>query len=205
MATMSPQSHCRCWAEVDLDGLRCNVAAIRRRIGRAKLMAVVKADAYGHGLAPVARTLRQCDVDAFAVANLTEALALRKIVDPDPIILQFGAPFPFEIDAMLAHNITPTISSLDEAQRFEQVANQQVAVHVEIDTGMGRCGFWHAETAAALRQLATFQHLQIAGVYTHFPSADENLTETRRQLADFLAVAHGYPLLHAANSAALLN
>ena len=205
MVTMSPQSHCRCWVEVDLNALRNNVISIRRRIGRARLMAVVKADAYGHGLVPVARTLRQCGVDAFAVANLTEALALRQVIGPDPLILQFGAAFPFEIDAMLANNITPTISSFSEAQQFEQTATRRVDVHVEIDTGMGRCGFWHAGATTALQQLATFRHLQVAGVYTHFPSADENLAETRRQLADFLAVARGYPLLHAANSAALLN
>ena len=204
MGTMSPQSHCRCWVEVDLDALRSNIIAIRRRIGHARLMAVVKADAYGHGLVPVARTLRQCGVDAFAVANLTEALALRQVIGPDLLILQFGAAFPFEIDAMLANNITPTISSLGEARQFEQSATRRVDVHVEIDTGMGRCGFWHGEAATALQQLATFRHLQVAGVYTHFPSADENLAETRRQLADFVAVARGYPLLHAANSAALL-
>lgn len=204
MRTMSPQSHRRCWVEVDLDALRTNVAVIRRRIGRAKLMAVVKADAYGHGLAPVARTLRHCGVDAFAVANLTEAVALRQAVGPDPVILQFGAAFLFEIDALLAHNITPTISSLAEAKLFEQSA-RRVNAHVEIDTGMGRCGFWHTEAGPALQQLAALPHLQITGVYTHFPSADENLTETRRQLADFLAVARDYPNLHAANSAALLN
>ncbi|MEI8064707.1 MAG: alanine racemase [Verrucomicrobiota bacterium] len=202
---MSPQSHCRCWVEVDLDALRTNVAVIFRRIGRAKLMAVVKADAYGHGLTPVARTLRHCGVDAFAVANLTEAVALRQAVGPDPVILQFGAAFQFEIDALLAHNITPTISSLAEAKLFEQSASRRVNAHVEIDTGMGRCGFWHTEAVTALQQLAALPHLQITGVYTHFPSADENLTETRRQLADFLAVARDYPNLHAANSAALLN
>ena len=202
---MSPQSHYRCWAEVDLDALRHNVVTIRRHIGRARLMAVVKADAYGHGLAPVARTLRQCGVDAFAIANLTEALALRQVVGPDPTILLFGAAFPFEVAALLAHNITPTISSLDEARLFEQVADRDVPVHVEIDAGMGRCGFWHAEAGTVLRQLAEFRHLKVTGVYMHFPSADENPAETNRQLADFLAVAHGYPLRHAANSAALLS
>ena len=74
---MIPQSYYRCWVEVDLDTLRQNVAAIRRRLQPGtKLMAVVKADAYGHGLAQVAGVLMQCGVDAFAVANLTEALLL---------------------------------------------------------------------------------------------------------------------------------
>lgn len=202
---MSPHSQSRCWAEVDLAALRCNVAAIRHRAGRAKVMAVVKADAYGHGLAPVARTLRECGVSAFAVANLTEARALRQVVGRDPEILLLGAAFPFEIPALLAQHITPTISSLAEAQQFAQATNQRLDVHVEVDTGMGRCGFWHTDAGAALRQLAAFPHVHVAGVYTHFPCADENLAETRRQLADFLAVARGYPRLHAANSAALLS
>ena len=78
--SMVPQSYYRCWVEVDLDALRHNVAAVRRRIGpTVRLMAVVKADAYGHGLAQVASTLMQCGVNAFAVANLTEALLLRQI------------------------------------------------------------------------------------------------------------------------------
>ena len=77
---MVPQSYYRCWVEVDLDALRHNVGAIRRRIGPSvRLMAVVKADAYGHGLTQVASTLMQCGVDAFAVANLSEALLLRQI------------------------------------------------------------------------------------------------------------------------------
>ena len=151
---LTSPSQFRCWAEVDLGALRHNVAAIRRRIGQARLMAVVKADAYGHGLAEVAGTLRHCGVDAFAIANLTEALALRQVVGPDPLILLFGAAFPFEIEALLAHHITPTISTLAEAKLFAAAAQRPVDVHVKIDTGMGRVGFWHTEAAAALRQIA---------------------------------------------------
>ena len=108
--TSSLQS--RCWAEVDRAALRHNVTALRRRSGSARLMAVVKADAYGHGLAEVAGTLQRCGVDAFAIANPTEAIALRQIVGPAPLILLFGAAFPFEIAALLSHNITPTITTL---------------------------------------------------------------------------------------------
>ena len=195
----------RCWAEVDLAALRHNVAAIRRRIDSARLMAVVKADAYGHGLAEVARTLQNCGVDAFAIANLAEALALREVVGPAPLILLFGAAFAFEVDALLAHNITPTITTLAEAKRIAAAARRRVDVHVEIDTGMGRVGFWQAEAGVALQQIAALPQLQITGVYTHFPVADENLPETRRQLEQFLTVTRGYPLRHAANSAAILN
>jgi len=213
---MVPQSYYRCWVEVDLDALRHNVAAIRRRIGpNVKLMAVVKADAYGHGLAQVGGTLMQCGVDTFAVANLSEALLLRQIGGSGWPILLFGSALPFEVPKMIEQNITPTISTLDEAHLYEAEVRRRgltADVHVEVDTGMGRVGFWHEDAAASLFRLGVLRRVRIAGMYTHFPSADENLDETRRELGLFQKVveqleANGLkiPLLHAANSAAVLN
>src|ERR1051326_7231925 len=144
---MVPQSYYRCWVEVDLDALRHNITAIRRRIGPdVKLMAVVKADAYGHGLAQVGAALMQCGVDAFAVATLAEALLLRQIGGNGWPILLFGSALPFEVAKMIEQNITPTISTIEEAYLFEEEARQHgkiVHAHVEVDTGMGRVGFWH--------------------------------------------------------------
>ncbi|MGA2138934.1 MAG: alanine racemase [Verrucomicrobiia bacterium] len=212
---MVPQSYYRCWVEVDLDALRHNVAAIRRRIGpNVKITAVVKADAYGHGLAPVSATLMQCGIDAFAVATLSEALSLRQIGGNGWPILLFGSALPFEAAAMLDQNITPTISTLDEAHLFEEEARQRgktVDVHIEVDTGMGRVGFWHEDAARNILEIAALPHLRIAGLYTHFPSADENPGETRRELGLFQTVVQqlavkgvNIPSLHAANSAAML-
>ncbi|MEI6083776.1 MAG: alanine racemase [Verrucomicrobiota bacterium] len=223
---MTPQSYYRCWVEVDLDAIRHNVAAIRQHIGPGKkLMAVVKADAYGHGLAQVAGTLMRCGVDALAVANLTEALLLRQIGGPGWPILLFGSALPFELEKIVEQNITPTISTFDEARALDAAAERmwerpsgrnlaashpegrshKISVHVEIDTGMGRVGFWHEDAGEAIRQITALPHLQIEALYTHFPSADENLAETRRQLTAFLKIADHRYLLHAANSAALLN
>jgi alanine racemase len=206
---MVPQSYYRCWVEVDLDALRHNVAAIRRRIGpNAKLMAVVKADAYGHGLAQVAGTLMQSGVDAFGVATLSEALLIRQVGGAGWPILLFGSALAFEAEKIVEQNITPTISTLDEARQFESVAavcDRRIPVQVEIDTGMGRVGFWHEEAGKAIWQIAALPHLRIEALYTHFPSADENLQETRRELESFLKVAGTDFLRHAANSAALLN
>jgi|SRR5579862_4224149 len=213
---MIPQSYYRCWVEVDLDALRHNVAAIRRRIGpNVKLIAVVKADAYGHGLAQVAATLMQCGVDAFAVATLSEALLLRQIGGGGWPILLFGSALPFEVEKMIEQNITPTISTLDEAQPFESEARQRsktVDVHIEVDTGMGRVGFWHEDAAKQILQITALRHVRITGLYTHFPSADENLDETRRELGVFQKVVQQLtseglkiPFVHAANSAAILN
>jgi alanine racemase len=215
-SSMVPQSYYRCWVEVDLDALRHNVAAIRRRLRPGtKLMAVVKADAYGHGLPQVARGLMECGVDAFAVANLSEALALRHLGGSGWPILLFGSALQFEVAKMVEQQITPTISTLEEAGWFEAEAvaqDKQVAVQVEVDTGMGRVGIWHQEAAAQIHKIMALPHLRVAGVFTHFPSADENVEETRRELALFHAVIHQLaadqqpvPLWHAANSAALLN
>src|ERR1700688_3124839 len=160
---MVPQSYYRCWVEVDLDALRHNVAAIRRRIGpEVKLMAVVKADAYGHGLGQVGSTLMQCGIDAFGVANLSEALQLRQIGGSGWPILFFGSAWPFEVETMVEQNITPTISALEEARLFNEEAERRgkkVGVHVEIDTGMGRVGFWHENAVEQVLQLAALRHL----------------------------------------------
>ncbi len=213
---MVPQLYYRCWVEVDLDAVRHNVAAIRRRIGpKVKLMAVVKADAYGHGLAQVGGTLMQCGVDAFAVANLSEALLLRQIGGSGWPVLVFGSALPFEVAKMVEQNITPTISTVEEARLIEREAKQRgktVDVQVKVDTGMGRVGFWHKEATKQIPQIAALRHLRVTALYTHFPSADENLDETRRELKRFLKVVEQLkgkglkvPLLHAANSAAVLN
>jgi alanine racemase len=212
---MVPQSYYRCWVEVDLDALRHNVAAVRRRVGpNVKLMAVVKADAYGHGLAQVAATLMQCGTDAFAVATLAEALLLRQVGGSGWPILLFGSALPFEISKMIEQNITPTISTIEEARLFEDEARQRgkiVDAHVEVDTGMGRVGFWHEDATRSILQVAALRHVRIAGLYTHFPSADQNLDETRRELGLFRKVVEQLtgegvriPSLHAANSAAVL-
>ncbi len=213
---MLPQSYYRCWVEVDLDALRHNVTAIRRRIGpHAKLMAVVKADAYGHGLAQVAGALMQCGVDAFAVANLGEALELRRIGGRGWPILLFGSALPFEAATMVEADITPTLSTLAEAKLFAAEAARQrkrLRVQIEVDTGMGRVGFWHEDAPEQIRNIAALAPLEIEALYTHFPSADENMEITRQELQSFLRVAAvlresgvAVPCLHAANSAALSN
>jgi alanine racemase len=213
---MVPQSYYRCWVEVDLDALRNNTVAIRRRVRpETKLMAVVKADAYGHGLSQIGAVLMQSGVDAFAIANLSEALQLRHIGGSGWPILLFGSALSFEVATIVEQNIMPTVSTIEEARGFEEEAarqNKELSVQVEVDTGMGRVGFWHEEAVARIRELAAFPHLKIGGMYTHFPLADENVKETRRELDAFLRVVDQLrqsgvkvPLLHAANSAALLN
>jgi len=103
-------------------------------------------------------------------------------------ILFFGSALPFEIATMVEQNITPTISTLDEARLFDEEAQRRgknVGVHVEIDTGMGRVGFWHENAVEQILQIAALHHLRLEALYTHFPSADENLTKRVANLRSF--------------------
>src|ERR1700746_241235 len=108
----------RCWAEIDRDALRHNAKVVRQRIGSAEMLAVVKANAYGHGLLGVAQTLAD-DAQLFGVANLEEALALREAL-PHPIVI-LGPATPEERSIIAQRGFIPTISSLEEAQAFDQL------------------------------------------------------------------------------------
>jgi alanine racemase len=178
-------------------------------------MAVVKADAYGHGLAQVGAALMQYGVDAFAVATLSEALLLRQIGGRGWPVLLLGAPLPFELAKIVEQDIIPTVSTFEEAAHVNDEAHRQgktATVQVEVDTGMGRVGLWHAEAANEISHIAQLEHLRLGGLYTHFPAADQDVAVTRESLASFLrtvdavrALGVRVPLVHAANSPAALN
>src|SRR5213594_3222159 len=115
----------RCWAEVDLEALRSNLAWIRHRVGpHVKILTVVKADAYGHGLKQIAALLMQSGTDVFGVANLAEAHAIRSIGKGWPILM-LGACLPDEIELAVRDDVRATISSLDEARAFSAAATRQ--------------------------------------------------------------------------------
>src|SRR5512142_2380643 len=130
----------RCWAEVDLNALRSNLAWLRHRVGPAvKIMTVVKADAYGHGLKQIAALLMQSGTDIFGVANLAEARSVRSVGKGWPILM-LGACLPEEVETAVRDGVMPTISSLAEARWFSAVGvklSKTVEVHVKVDTGMG--------------------------------------------------------------------
>src|SRR6476646_676976 len=127
----------RCWAEIDLDALRQNLAWIRHRVGKdVKIITVVKADAYGHGLKQIAGLLMQSGTDVFGVANLTEAAAIRSVGKGWPILM-LGACLPEEIEVAVRDQVMPTISSVREAESFSKIAvslERIVPVHIKIDT-----------------------------------------------------------------------
>src|SRR5688572_28978600 len=154
----------RCWAEVDLDALRENLAWIRHRVGtHVKIMTVVKADAYGHGLKQIATLLMQSGTDVFGVANLTEAQAIRSVGKGWPILM-LGACLPFEIETAVREDVMVTISTKEEAQEFSDAAaklEKTAGLHIKVDTGMGRLGVAPKNAPALWNEVAQLPNVTL--------------------------------------------
>jgi alanine racemase len=173
----------RCWAEIDQSALRHNARIVRERVGSAEIIAVVKANAYGHGLIGVAETLAE-EVQLFGVANLEEALALRESFAHPIIIL--GPALPGERSTIVERGFIPTISALEEAEDFNRVAhNSPVGVNFKVDTGMGRMGAPEGEGLDILKKVFAFPNIRIHSVSTHLPVSGEDAAYTRDQLLRF--------------------
>jgi alanine racemase len=165
-----------CWAEVDLSAIEHNVAHIRRLVGpKVRFMAVVKADAYGHGAVPVARAALRAGAEFLGVAIVAEAVQLREAGITSPILV-LGPCLPEEAAAVVAHGLTQTVC--DEAlperlSRAAQTAGREVAIHVKVDTGMGRLGVACARAVEYVERIASLRGLRVEGVFSHFATADE--------------------------------
>jgi len=203
----------RCWAEIDLAALDRNIKLIRATLpSHIRYVAVVKADAYGHGLHHAAARMMHSGADLFAVANVSEAAALRELGPGWPILLL--SPLLPEEDCFLAdHDLAATLSTEDEVERFAAVgasSGRPVSVHLKIDTGMGRLGVWHENAPALCAKILANPHLKLVGVFTHFASPDDDPAfthEQRRRFLDALALCQDIDLaellVHADNSAGL--
>ena len=205
----------RCWAEVDLHALRENLAWIRHRVGpKVRIMTVVKADAYGHGLKQIAALLMQSGTDIFGVANLAEAHVIRNVGKGWPILM-LGACLPDEVERAVQDNVMPTISMPAEAELFSKIAtklNATVRAHVKVDTGMGRLGVAPAQASKLIRRVQSLASLKVEGIYTHYASAEDDAAYSRVQrecfqelLARLADDGIRIPLVHANNSGALLH
>ncbi|HEY7000349.1 MAG TPA: alanine racemase [Candidatus Udaeobacter sp.] len=176
----------RCWAEIDRSALRHNAKIVRERIGPAEIVAVVKANAYGHGLIGVAETLAD-DAQLFGAANLEEALTLRESLSHPVLIL--GPALPEERSTIVEHGFIPTISALEEAEDFNRVADRSpVTVNFKIDTGMGRMGIPEEQSLGVLKKLSTLPKIRIHSVSTHLPVSGEDANYTRDQLLRFAQI-----------------
>lgn len=203
----------RCWAEIDLAALERNLRLIRASLpAHIRYVAVVKADAYGHGLHHAAARMMHSGADLFAVANVSEAAQLRELGPGWPILLL--SPLLPEEDRFLAElDLAATVSTADEVTRFERAgraAGKTLKVHLKIDTGMGRLGVWHEDAPVLCAAIAASPHLELAGIFTHFASPDDDIAFTAEQRRRFLAalqrcedVNPANIFVHADNSAGL--
>ena len=181
----------RCWAEIDLSALRENLAWIRHAVGaEQRIITVVKADAYGHGLKQIAALLMQSGTDVFGVANLTEARAIRSVGKGWPILM-LGACLPDEVELAVRDQVMPTISSLAEAQSFSAAGakhRRTVDVHLKVDTGMGRLGAKPKEVVSLARSIAQMPHLNLRGLFSHYASAEDDARSSCLQRGVFETV-----------------
>jgi alanine racemase len=213
MNVASDGSAARAWVEIDLPAIDRNVGRIKQALPpHVRYVAVVKADAYGHGMPEVATRLLQAGVDCFAVANVAEAAKLRE-VGHDADILLLSPTLPSELPRALALGLDITLNSLDEAQVLAAAAaksGQKAKVHVKVDTGMGRAGVWHEQAAELIAYVRAAPEIAWRGIYTHFSDADSDAAHTAGQRALFLELLAPIPsseraglLIHADNSAGL--
>ncbi len=209
----APQFARRAWVEIDLAALERNLGKIKSALpAHMRYVAVVKADAYGHGMGQTVSRLMQSGIDCFAVANVREGADVREIGSGTEILV-LGSILPEELPAIVEYDLTAALSSVAEAEKFAALAkqrNRRLPVHVKVDTGMGRLGVWHAEAGALLAHVLAEPALELRGIFTHFSSADNDAEFTEKQRARFLKVLEHIPpetrrkmLVHADNSAAL--
>lgn len=200
--------------EVDTEALASNVKIIKDKVGESvELMAVVKANGYGHGAVTVARTALLNGATYLAVANMAEALELRDAGITAPILVLTYVPV-FAIRQAVQQNITVTLFDLELARQYERVARDVdgiLKVHVKVDSGMGRLGALPKDAVSLFRHLHAMTKLDIEGIYTHFSVADEDLEYTAEQLKTFRnvvaplkAAGFTFKYIHTANSAGIL-
>lgn len=196
-------------AEVDLGAIAHNTRVLRQHRPSARLCAVLKAEAYGHGAVPVAHTTLRAGAHSIAVALVEEGIALREAGIGAPIYLLCGH-YAGAYDAVVAHKLTPIIGQEQDVRQMHQAAaraNVRLDVHLELDTGMSRLGFFTQHSEAVARQAAGYSHLRVTGVMTHLSHSDEpEAPSTPRQIAAFdEALNHVRQHLHEIDTLHVLN
>lgn len=212
------------YAEIDLAAFRHNLSEIRRITSPdAEIMAVIKADAYGHGVIDIAREALACGINFFAVARMNEAAVLRNAGINSPILL-FDDSRSYGADKYIDLDIRASVNSMKDAEYFSASAaacGEKLKVHIKVDTGMGRLGFLadgltsmsgESPLSEKIKRISQLPNIEIEGIYSHFANADtKDKTHAMQQLAMFKKLAEELnslpgikPLLHIANSAAVM-
>lgn len=212
------------WAEIDLEALRHNYRLLREHIGSARMICVLKADAYGHGADSCARALLGEGCDFFAVSCIEEAVALRQVcteLHKNADILLLGYTLPYSAGILAERDIIQTVFSPEYAMALNEEAKRQgrdVRVHIKLDTGMNRLGFGAQDDEAVISasddiaEVCALENIRVEGMFTHFARADEDdggedatlLQYDRFEKVNSMLGERGIkiPFLHAANSAA---
>lgn len=176
------------WVEIDLDALRYNFSNIRKMLSDGvDIMGVVKANAYGHGICEVSRTLVESGVDYLGVATVDEALKIRSVGIDAPVLVM-SAVLEEEAEAAIARDITLTLCDSDFLSVLSDISvrlNKTPKVHIKVDTGMGRIGVWHEQAVRFIKDACARKDIEIEGVYTHFSSAGRDKMITRLQIGCF--------------------
>lgn len=211
----------RAWAEVDLDAIVHNVKEIKKHLNPGvKLLGIVKADAYGHGVGEVARTILDSGVTNLAVAFCDEAVELRQMGFDAPILI-LGNSFEENIEKIVEYDVAAAVSSVDFARKvsLEAVKQNKIAkLHIKIDTGMSRVGFVSnsedtmCDAVQKIIEISELPNVEIEGMFTHFAASDEeDESYTVMQYERFMALDEKLrqkgikiPIKHACNSAAIV-
>ncbi len=203
------------WLEIDLDAIQENIRQVRRIVGpHVQIMAVVKGNAYGHGIAEIAHAAVAGGVAMLGVACLSEARMLQEAGITTPMLVLGYTP-AWQAEEAVRYDVRVTLFDLDTAHALSQAAQQvhrPARVHVKVDTGMGRLGVLPQEAPDFVETVVRLPGIEVEGIFTHFSVADEaEKSYTHWQLSRFHKVLHALqsrgihiPLVHAANSAALL-
>ncbi len=210
MSSVSPP---RAWAEVDTNALRHNLNVVRRVMPEMRRMAIVKAEAYGHGLEGVVKALDNEDCAFYGVATVAEACRVRDAgVKTQPFIL--GPCFAGEREEIVQNGWRTALSSMEAAENINYLSalyNKPVHVHVCVDTGMGRSGFLPGETRGLTEKLKQFKYLHPEGIFSHLSAAADDISFTHGQIKGFtesvneLSVDYAYEYRHLCSSAAVFN
>ena len=203
------------WVEIDIGALRHNYWLLKKRAGNAGIMAVVKADAYGHGAIEVSKAFIEEGVAMLAVAFVKEGLELREAGIKSPILV-FAKPSADNIGIQLQNNLEVTISEMEDVELVASASKKissEARVHLNVDTGMNRLGAQYDEASEIAKKISEKKELNFSGLYSHLSSSDESDSGTTiRQIKDYSEIIDtlkrnkiNYGLLHLANSGGLLN
>ncbi|MBN2190275.1 MAG: alanine racemase [Candidatus Aureabacteria bacterium] len=202
------------WAEIDLSSLRNNIKFISRRTGRdIAIMAIVKCNAYGHGAVEVSREAVKLGVKALGVSSLSEGIELRNVFSEIPIIV-LSSGMSGQAEEFIEHRLSPVVCSWQMVNALSEAARSRgtkAAVHIKIDTGMGRIGVWHKQADEFVRAVYNVPDIVIEGICSHFATSDEEDLEFANQqlswFADFLDKISDIPVRfrHISNTGGIFN